>query len=106
MTKPTTITPSIHNKLSRREAQIIGLIADGLSNKQIADKLGVNTHTVESIRLRASYKLGLTGTAQLTKYAIAFGLSQNQFEQANETITIQIDRRLALIAAHQLNPNT
>lgn len=45
--------------LSRRQQQVVSLVCDGLTNKMIADKLGVNEGTVKS-HLRAIYdKLGV-----------------------------------------------
>jgi two-component system, NarL family, nitrate/nitrite response regulator NarL len=60
--------------LSRRELQVLTLIADGHTNKQIADELGISVRTVETHRERLMRKLNVQGTAALTKAAIALGL--------------------------------
>lgn len=60
--------------LSRRELQVLTLIADGFTNKQIADELGISVRTVETHRERLMRKLNVQGTAALTKAAIALGL--------------------------------
>lgn len=61
--------------LSEREEQILKLIADGQSTKEVAYALGLSPKTVESHRARLMEKLGLYSVAELTKYAIREGLS-------------------------------
>lgn len=56
--------------ISAREAQIIGLIAEGLTNKEIADKLFLSSHTVNTHRKKIMSKLGIGNTAGLVMYAI------------------------------------
>jgi len=60
--------------LSRRELQVLKLIADGNTNKQIAEQLGISVRTVETHRERLMRKLAVQGTAALTKAAIGLGL--------------------------------
>ena len=60
--------------LSRRELQVLKLIADGFSNKLIAEQLGISVRTVETHRERIMRKLGVQGTAGLTKWALVHGL--------------------------------
>jgi len=62
------------SSLSRRELQVLTLIADGNTNKQIAEQLGISVRTVETHRERLMRKLAVQGTAALTKAAIALGL--------------------------------
>ncbi|MFM1944775.1 MAG: hypothetical protein RI897_3757 [Verrucomicrobiota bacterium] len=61
--------------LSEREEQILKLMADGQSTKEVAYALGLSPKTVESHRARLMEKLGLYTVAELTKYAIREGLS-------------------------------
>jgi len=56
--------------LSRREIQILTLIAEGLTNKDISTKLHLSMNTVASHRQHIMKKLGLQNTVELTKYAI------------------------------------
>lgn len=56
--------------LSAREIEIISHIADGLSNKQIADKLFLSTHTVMTHRKNIMNKLGVNNTAGIVMYAV------------------------------------
>ena len=60
--------------LTNREREVLILIADGLSNKEIACQLGVGVRTVETHRERIMRKLDIHNVAGLTKFAIARGL--------------------------------
>ena len=61
------ITPDI---LGEREKEIIGCVARGLANKEIADELCLSIHTVATHRRNISAKLGIHSTAGLTIFAI------------------------------------
>jgi len=56
--------------LSPREEQIMVLLAEGLGNKEIAERLGVSTKTVESHLDNLKAKLGCTSTADLRARAL------------------------------------
>jgi DNA-binding NarL/FixJ family response regulator len=56
--------------ISEREGEIIRLIAEGHSNKEIADKLFLSPHTVNTHRKNIMNKLGVNNTAGLVVYAI------------------------------------
>lgn len=60
--------------LSPREREVLALIAEGFSNKQIGGRLGVGVRTVETHRERIMRKLDLHSAATLTRFAIARGL--------------------------------
>jgi len=60
--------------LSVREREVLVAIAEGLSNKQIAARLGVGIRTIETHRDRITHKLNIHTVAGLTKFAIANGL--------------------------------
>ena len=60
--------------LSARELEIVKQIALGLSNKEIADKLYLSTHTVMSHRKNIARKLDIHSTAGLTIYAVVNGI--------------------------------
>ncbi|CAG9261678.1 response regulator transcription factor [Paraburkholderia caribensis] len=53
--------------LTVREREVVGLVADGLLNKQIADSLGLSEVTVKIHRGRAMHKLGVRSVAGLVK---------------------------------------
>lgn len=61
--------------LSPREREVLQLLAEGGSTKEIAAKLGVSVKTVESHRKQVMDKLDLRSVAELTKYAIRAGLT-------------------------------
>jgi DNA-binding NarL/FixJ family response regulator len=62
------------NILTEREQEILKLIASGLTNRKIADKLSISVKTVETHRARILQKLDFHTTAELVKYAIKTGL--------------------------------
>jgi two-component system, NarL family, nitrate/nitrite response regulator NarL len=61
-------------QLTNREREVLVHIADGLSNKEIANQLGVGVRTVETHRERIMRKLNIHSVAGLTKFAISQGL--------------------------------
>lgn len=60
--------------LTRREREVLKLIASGLTNRQIAEKLFISVKTVETHRARILQSLDLHKTADLVRYAIEKGL--------------------------------
>ena len=60
--------------LTNREREVLILIAEGLSNKEIASRLNVGVRTVETHRERIMRKLNIHSVAGLTRFAIAKGL--------------------------------
>jgi two-component system response regulator NreC len=60
--------------LSRREREVLRLLAQGHSNQQVADQLRVSVKTVETYRTRLSEKLGLKGRAELYRFAVESGI--------------------------------
>ncbi|NNF08359.1 MAG: response regulator transcription factor [Candidatus Eisenbacteria bacterium] len=67
-------TPSISN-LSSREMEVLQLIAEGHETKHIAEKLHLSAKTVATHRANLTEKLGVRGTADLTKFAIRHGIA-------------------------------
>lgn len=61
--------------LSDREREILQIIAEGKSTKQIALKLHISIKTVETHRRKIMNKLNIFNVAELTKYAIRKGLT-------------------------------
>ena len=66
---------SATSKLSPREREVLQLIAEGWSTKQIASHLYVSIKTIETHRRQIMKKLDLHNIADLTKYAIREGLT-------------------------------
>jgi DNA-binding NarL/FixJ family response regulator len=67
-----SITP--WGKLTKREREILKLIAEGYKNKDIADYLCISVKTVEKHRANLMKKLDLHSAAALTAYAMERGL--------------------------------
>jgi two-component system, NarL family, response regulator NreC len=66
--------PIGYASLSEREREVLLLIAEGLSNQLIAERLSVTPSTVQTHRAHILEKLGLQTTADLIKYAVQHGL--------------------------------
>ena len=67
---------SLHSPaLSTREREVLQLIAEGQTTRDIATKLYLSVKTVETHRKQIMDKLGLDSVAELTKYAIREGLT-------------------------------
>jgi len=60
--------------LTRREREVLGLIASGLTSQEMADKLFVSALTVETHRRNLLTKFGAPNTAVLIRLAAAYGL--------------------------------
>ncbi|MCO5259835.1 MAG: response regulator transcription factor [Crocinitomicaceae bacterium] len=71
--------------LSEREVQIIKMIADGMTNAEIAEELCLSNHTVNTHRKNILSKLGVKNTAGIVMYAVKMNIvSPNKFLFASE----------------------
>lgn len=61
---------SLPNDLTKREQEVLALIAEGMTNREVADKLFISMKTVDTHKANVLEKLGLKNTAELVKYAI------------------------------------
>jgi DNA-binding NarL/FixJ family response regulator len=78
--RPHGVQPSQSPKaLSRREREVLRLLAQGNSNQQIADGFRLSVKTVETYRTRLSEKLGLKGRAELFRFATESGVLDADF---------------------------
>jgi two-component system, NarL family, response regulator NreC len=68
--------PDLYEKLTLREKEVLQLIAQGKSNKEIASLLDISVNTVAVHRARLMETLGLHRTAELVLYAVKKGLVQ------------------------------
>jgi DNA-binding CsgD family transcriptional regulator len=61
-------------QLTRRELEVLGLLANGHTNAEIADKLVLSVRTIESHRASLQRKLGRPSRSELVQYALRRGL--------------------------------
>jgi two-component system, NarL family, response regulator NreC len=59
-----------YDLLTEREKEILQLLAEGKTNKKIADMLGLSTNTIETHRTRIMQKLDLHSSAEIVLYAV------------------------------------
>jgi len=59
---------------SKREREVLRLLAEGQRTKDIAETLGISARTVETYRARIMLKLGIDNLPGLVKFAIRVGL--------------------------------
>jgi DNA-binding NarL/FixJ family response regulator len=72
--KTATLKGESSSALTARELEVLQLIVDGQSNKEIASKLGLSANTVAVHRANIMDALGIHKTAELVVYAIRNGL--------------------------------
>jgi DNA-binding NarL/FixJ family response regulator len=70
---PSASGGQVH-ELTHREREVVALLGEGLSAKQVAERLDISRKTVETHRANAMAKLGLHKTAALVRFAIREGL--------------------------------
>lgn len=71
--KASSLVEKRPNLLSVREIEVLALVAQGLINKEIADKLNISLSTVITHRKNITDKLGLRSVSALTIYAVMNG---------------------------------
>lgn len=70
---------SAFSMLTHRECEVLQLLSEGKTTKEIASSLNVSVKTVETHRQRVMDKLNIHSIAELTKYAIREGLTSLEF---------------------------
>ncbi|HXG51693.1 MAG TPA: response regulator transcription factor [candidate division Zixibacteria bacterium] len=68
--------PAVTDPLTQREREVLQLIAEGKTNKEISRQLGMSVKTVETHRHNLMVKLDIHDTAGLVRHAIKIGLIQ------------------------------
>jgi DNA-binding NarL/FixJ family response regulator len=75
--------PSLHmvnscgmRLLTPREEQVVALVADGLSNREVAQELALSEHTIKKYLFRIFDKLGISSRVELVLYAMSHGGSR------------------------------
>jgi DNA-binding NarL/FixJ family response regulator len=74
--------PSVASPLSRREQEVLQLVAEGLTTQQIADQLFTSKRTVETHRQNILEKTGTKNTAALVRHAISQGFLSGNSQPA------------------------
>ena len=72
--KEVAVSGTSYDLLTAREQEIMGLLAEGLSTTQVADKLFISPKTVENHRHSIMKKLDLHSTIDIARYAAKLGL--------------------------------
>jgi len=72
--KAKAASPDPFEALTTREREVLHLAAEGRSNPEIADRLGISTRTVETHRANLMGKLGLHNQTELVRYALKRGI--------------------------------
>jgi DNA-binding NarL/FixJ family response regulator len=72
----TSISPCLvnargENLLSQRQQQLVSLVAEGLSNREIAERMHLSEHTVKNYLFRIFEKLGISNRVELIMYSIS-----------------------------------
>jgi DNA-binding NarL/FixJ family response regulator len=75
-TMPRSTTPAEVESLTDREREVLHLLAEGRSNKEVATLLDVGVSTVETHRANLMQKLNLHNTADIVLYAVRKGIIQ------------------------------
>ena len=68
------ISEESYDKLTRREQEVMRLVAQGLSSKEIGSKLFISPKTVENHRTKLMEKLDMGSIVELVKYAAKLGI--------------------------------
>jgi DNA-binding NarL/FixJ family response regulator len=63
-----------YESLTSREREVLHFVAEGLTNNEIATRLGIDSQTVETDRSNLMQKLGLYSDADLIRFALRQGI--------------------------------
>ena len=63
--KQRKVDPTVENRMTKREADVVRLAVEGLSNREIARELGLTEHTVKNYLFRIFDKLGVSNRVEL-----------------------------------------
>jgi DNA-binding NarL/FixJ family response regulator len=80
--KQRKVDPTVENRMTKREADVVRLAVEGLSNREIARELGLTEHTVKNYLFRVFDKLGVSNRVELVLSCL------RQEEAAREEATV------------------
>jgi DNA-binding NarL/FixJ family response regulator len=63
--KQRKVDPTVENRMTKREGDVVRLAVEGLSNREIAGELGLTEHTVKNYLFRVFEKLGVSNRVEL-----------------------------------------
>jgi DNA-binding NarL/FixJ family response regulator len=87
-------------RLSRRQLEVLRLVSDGRTTRQIAERLGVSEKTVETHRGAMTKRLGIREVARQVRYAVRVGLvSAGDPTESVTRVTADEEDGAAVIAA-------
>jgi DNA-binding NarL/FixJ family response regulator len=72
--QPLSTTPDYPARLTPREIEVLGLVATGMTNAQVAKELFVSPRTVETHLTSIYHKLGVSSRAAATRFALEHDL--------------------------------
>ena len=75
LARPSSGSPDLPDDLTPREAEVLALIAEGLTNAEIAERLVVSAATIKSHVNRIFFKTGARDRAQAVVYAYGHGIA-------------------------------
>jgi DNA-binding NarL/FixJ family response regulator len=81
--KQRKVDPSVENRMTKRETDVVKLAVEGLSNREIARELGLTEHTVKNYLFRIFDKLGVSNRVELVLSCL------RQEEAAREEATVE-----------------
>ncbi len=81
--KQRKVDPAVENLMTKREADVVRLAIEGLSNREIARELGLTEHTVKNYLFRIFDKLGVSNRVELVLSCL------RQEEAAREEATVE-----------------
>lgn len=78
LTKPglVNLQPVENSPLSARESDVVRCVAEGLTNREIAERLKLTEHTVKNYLFRIFDKLGVSSRVEVVLYALGNGVSR------------------------------
>jgi len=65
---------SVIQRLSDRELEVFSLLGDGLSTREVAQRLNLSVKTIETYRESIKAKLNLASSTELTRHAVQWAL--------------------------------